>query len=212
MQRRSGTRAGLRAKAVVLTLLAHAVFLLLLGLEKGRTPRSAPALERQYVSIWPELRRQPAALPAPRNIRPPRITIAPASSVPPAVISAEGGPPAQPPVDWNAAVTQVASRIAREAGGQKSFGPTRQALREPCTPRQLDAQTKQMMAERLPEPTDPPTVGPDPTANCLVVGGRPMCVQKIVIAPGGPDATKELMQNMRSGRKVASVPSAGACD
>ena len=74
-------------------------------------------------------------------------------------------------------------------------------------------ETEKLMADRLPQPEDPLGVGPDPQANCLVVGGRPMCVQKMDMKLGSsePDG-KVLEDRQKSKAPASSVPSPRFCD
>jgi len=170
-------------------VLAHAALLLLVWLER-RAPRGIATPELQYVSIWPDLRSEPrpvptAKTPTPRTraSQPRSRPLTPATPNSPQQEKAPGPaePSVQSPVDWNAAATDAAARFATNAGAQQAFSPVPQAMRKPCKPRKFDAATQDMMAERLPEPLDPDPVSANPTANCIVVGGYPKCVQKIRI-------------------------------
>ena len=118
----------------------------------------------------------------------------------------------QPP-DWNAAAAAAAARYAEDAGRQKTFSPAPQTLRKPCVPREFDAATERMMAERLHLPSDPDPVGPNAAANCIIVGGFPKCVQKLGIPLGGRRSTRDLSRDIRSGTRAASsVPATDVCD
>jgi hypothetical protein len=119
----------------------------------------------------------------------------------------------QSPIDWNAAATDAAARFAGNTGGQQTFSAPPQALPEPCRPRELDLETKRMMAERLPEPLDPDPVSASPTANCIVVGGYPKCVQKIGMPRRKSLLKRDRLEDRLAGRKAgSSVPSPDVCD
>jgi hypothetical protein len=231
MPRSSRITPRARAQAIGLTLLAHAVVLALVGMER-RAPRRAPTTpEPQYVSIWLEPQNNPQpkpgavkrGRPAPRNASPPaasrvsqpqETSIAPEATkqVPQKDLAQPGARTAQSAVDWNAAAAEAAARAAKDAG-QKSFSAAPLALREPCKPRQFDAQTKGLMAERLPEPPDPDSVGPDPTANCIMVGGFPKCVQKISRPRRNSGLKGDPLSDRLAGKRHASsVPSPDVCD
>jgi hypothetical protein len=230
MPRTSRTTPRVRAQAIGLTLLAHAVVLALVGMER-RAPRNAPAPGPQYVSIWIELQSKPqptpdavkpkrlavrktAALPA-SHVRLPQVTpIAPSTTeqVPQNFLAESEGLSVQSPVDWNTVAAEAAARAAKDTR-RKSFSAAPQALREPCKPRQFDARTKGLMAERLPEPADPDSVGPDPQANCIMVGGFPKCVQKFSRPRRNPSRTGDLLKDRLAGKSSASsVPSPDVCD
>jgi hypothetical protein len=213
-----------RARAIGLTVLAHAVVLLLLvWLERRAPQRDAPEL--QYVSIWPDVRSEPPpaparmkATPVPRTSRPQTMPVTPAS---PALRQQEdrtdpAGQSAQSAIDWNAAVADAAARFAGSGG--PTFSPAPQVMRKPCKSRKFAAETERLMEERLPRPVDPDSVGPNLTANCIVVGGFPKCVQKlgagIAGTGGGRRASAgDLFKDRLAGKQPASsVPAPDVCD
>lgn len=183
----------------------------------------------QFVSFWPELKQARPQLvedpvpdepsvpdtSVPRATRAIRVPIAPerpAESAPQPVAPAADSPSPAGTVDWNAAAGRAVARVADDAGKPDTFSPPFKALPEPCVPREFDQETKKLMAERLPEPPDPKNVGPDPEANCLIVGGSPMCVQKITVKLGSVEPRGDLFENMAEKRKISSVPSPHVCD
>jgi predicted RNase H-like nuclease len=77
----------------------------------------------------------------------------------------------------------------------------------------FDKETEILMDERLPHPPDPLPVGPDPQGNCLAVGGRPMCVQKMTGRRRSQERFGDLFGKMQKGKVPASsVPSPHLCD
>jgi hypothetical protein len=203
-------------------VLAHAVIIVLLVWLERRAPRRAAAPALQYVSIWPEQRREPELRPIARTPKP--MTRASQLQTRP-LTSETPNPPQQekptdpveqlpqPPIDWNAASTAAAAGFAGNTGGERNFSPTPRAMRKPCKQRKFDAETQNMMAERLPPPPDPDPVGPTPTANCIVVGGYPKCVQKIRIRPRSSlISTERLEERLADRTSVPSVPSPDLCD
>jgi hypothetical protein len=203
-------------------VLAHAaVLLLLVSLERHASHR-IPAPELQFVSIWPQPHSQMQPVPTEKTATPmtragqPQLRpLTPAT--PNSAQQEEPTDPAersaQSPIDWNAAATDAAARFARNTGGQQTFSAAPQAMRKPCKPRQFDAETQGMMAERLPEPPDPDPVGPDPKANCIVVGGYPKCVQKIRIRRRPSLFSMDRLENRVADKTPApSVSSPEVCD
>jgi hypothetical protein len=94
-----------------------------------------------------------------------------------------------------------------------TFSPPPKAIPEPCKPRVFDKETEKLMADRLPQPEDPLGVGPNPQANCLVVGGRPMCVQQMTMRLGSSEPDGKLLEDRQKGKAPASsVPSPRFCD
>lgn len=228
MQRQSGHTPRIRATAVGLTLLAHVAALLFLAIER-RTPRREPLSQLQFVSLWPEPARQPqqpmeseesepqaertAVTPrAPVAITLPRPVQQPDAPEPATPQDRPVAPRATPRVDWNSAADRAAARVADEAGKPDTFGPPLQALPEPCVPRVFDKETRKLMNERFPERPDPGPVGPNPHLGSMIVGGRPMAVQKITIPLGRSEPRGDLFENMDEKRKVSSVPSPHFCD
>lgn len=218
-----------RVQAVGLTFVAHAAALLLIFGERRVPPRSnVPDL--QYVSVWLDSRTAPQNVnvvsaersseknkPAPST----ELTGPRQASIVPAVeeqlqqqdLIDPGDLPVKQRVDWNAAAANAAARFAQNAGEKDAFSSAPQSLRAPCKPRSFDEETKRQMAERLPEPPDPDAVGPDPKANCIVVGGFPKCVQKITAKVGRRSAAGDLLKDRLAGKQpVSSVPSPDICD
>lgn len=227
MQRLPRTKFRARAQAFGLTLLAHAVAVLVLVELEGRSPRRADAPQLQYVSIWPDPARQPQmnrtlAAPtqrrrptpsAPHTLRLPQKSLTVETTEPP--LTTDGGQTTslRQPVDWNAAAADAAKRFAQDSGSHKTFTPPPQPQRKPCKPRRFDAQTQALMAERLPPPPDPDPVGPDPKGNCIVVGGSPKCVQKMSVRRRRSLlSTAQLAQRVAGTPPVSSVPSTELCD
>lgn len=59
----------------------------------------------------------------------------------------------------------------------------------------------------------PDPVGPDPAANCIIVGGFPKCVQKIGIPLGGRRSRRGGSADVQTARRQdSSVPSPHGCD
>jgi hypothetical protein len=204
-----------RVQAVGLTFVAHAAALLLILGERRIPPRSnVPDL--QYVSVWLDSRTAPQNVPVASAERfPPQAPIAPAveEQLQPQDLVDPGDVPVKQRVDWNAQAASAAARFAQNAGEKDDFSPAPQPLREPCRPRSFDEETKRQMAERLPEPSDPDAVGPDPKANCIIVGGFPKCVQKITAKVGRRSAAGDLFKDRLAGKQpVSSVPSPDTCD
>jgi hypothetical protein len=198
---------------------------------EGRAPQGEHAPELQYVSIWPEARVEPQPNPAagaerPREKGKPEINSRRTDLarqpllIPPAVeqleqkgITYTGELPVEPRVDWNAAAVNAAARVVEGVSRKDSFSTAPQPLREPCKPRAFDEQTKQLMTERLPTPSDPDAVGPDPKANCIIVGGFPKCVQKFAAKVGRRKAAGDLFKDRLAGKQSpSSVPSPDTCD
>jgi hypothetical protein len=188
MQRSSRTTPRARAQAIGITLLAHAAALWLLVEAERRAP-DEQVPELQYVSLWPDQRRELQQMPAvPSHVPRPASRAVQIQAAPPAPAATEqlsstssSGDTlsSQASIDWHAATTDAATRFAENTGGQQTFSPAPQPMRKSCKPRVFDTETKALMAERLPPPPDPDSVGPTPTANCIVVGGFPKCVQKL---------------------------------
>jgi hypothetical protein len=117
-------------------------------------------------------------------------------------------------VDWTAAASGAAARIAQAGDEQKDFSPAPVVQLKSCKPRVFDEDTKQLMEERLPEPEDPDLVGENPTANCIMVGGFPKCVQKIT---GKKKRPRELFEEFVKDRRAStmagtSAPSPETCE
>jgi hypothetical protein len=218
-------------QAIALTLLAHGVVALLLVELERRSPRRSDAPQLQYVSIWPELPRdppRPEALPGPplrrqppgpssRAIRLRQEFPVSQSTEPPAPAPLTGSDPQSsslPAVDWKAAAMEAAKRFAEGAGNQQTFSPAPQPQKKPCKPRKFDEQTNELMVERLPPPPDPDLVSADPKANCIVVGGYPKCVRKIGIPTRRSLISTELLAKRVAGSKppTSSVPSQEFCE
>lgn len=228
MQRRTRSTPQVRAAAIGLTLLAHVAALLFLAMER-RAPRREALTTRQFVSLWPQPpREQVPPLPitgarvpvaptrtgpaAPRTITLPGVEVQPVREAPAPSAAAPVESVAAPRVDWSAAAGRAAARVADAAGRPDSFGPPLQALPEPCVPRVFDKETKRLMNERFPERPDPAVVGANPHLGSMIVGGRPMAVQKITIPLGRSEPRGDLFENMDEKRKVSSVPSPHVCD
>jgi hypothetical protein len=232
MQRSTRTTARVRAQAVGLTLLAHGIVVWLLVELERRSPHRSDAPALQYVSIWPELpsERQPSEEPAApaKHRKPPVPARAPASTaiqfpeesptpqaIDPPSRNGVDGPTAPPwPADWKAAATAAAKRFAEGNGASETFSPPPQPQRKPCKPGKFDAQTEDLMAQRLPPPPDPEPVGADPKANCIVVGGYPKCVRKMTfrLRKRATLSTDLLAETVAGKPPVPSVPSTDQCD
>jgi hypothetical protein len=224
MQRLIPTAPRIRPTPVAALFLLHAALFVLITIAQPPPEREqAPVL--QFVSLWPELpanaplaKREAALEPTQsRRASPPPRTDQPNTNQSPAESNQSAEPTAMDStpsrsIDWYAASASAAASAATAAGDSNSFSPAPITFAEPCKPRQFDAQTKQLMEERLPTPADPDPVGPSPTANCIVVGGRPMCVQKMTIRPrSGPGG--EVFKDMQNGKAPdSSVPTPGVCD
>jgi hypothetical protein len=116
-------------------------------------------------------------------------------------------------VNWNAAAIDAAKRFAQSEGAPETFSPPPEFQRKPCKPRKFDAQTEDLMAQRLPPPPDPEPVGADPKANCIVVGGYPKCVRKMGIPRRKSLISTDLLAKRVAGEPPApSVPSAEQCE
>lgn len=193
--RRSGW--GARPTAALLTLAAHALFLLLLVIERRNAPRAkapAPQLVLIPITLLPitpratarETREAEGNAPAtrPRPVLPPAtaITLSPSPSDP--------LPEAQGSVDWNAVAATSAARFAEEAErAAATFSPPPRTLREPCKPREQSFKFKE---------DQPPGKG-----------GIAM------ITPGWeePEADKHFFDDMLAGKSVkSSVPDAHTCE
>jgi hypothetical protein len=207
-------------QAIGLTILAHAAAVTLLWVER-RAPQEMHSPGLQYLSIWPEARVEPQPdLAAPADSVRRRVLAPQRLLTPPEVeqleqkgITYTGELPAEPRVDWNAAAMNAAARVAEGASKKGSFSKAPQPLREPCKPREFDEETKRMMTERLPAPSDPDAVGPDPKANCIIVGGFPKCVQKFTAKVGRRKAAGDLFKDRLAGKQSpSSVPSPDTCD
>ena len=219
------SKPSVRATAIGTALLAHGLLLLLLEIER-RAPRAPIREDLQFISLWPRMPTppRPEAAPqvehssAPRGISAPSAPVPVQPSTPPTAPTAPAAPPAEPAnqaprgIDWNAAATAAAARVAEKAGKPATFGKPVKAIPRPCVPRQFDRATEKLMAERLPPEDDPLGVGPDPKGNCLVVGGRPMCVQTHGMKLGQAQVRGDLFEDMDEKRKVSSVPSPDVCD
>lgn len=221
MQRPSRTAHSVRATAVGITLLGHAALLLLFEIER-RAPRREQA-DLQFVDIWLSPLRDSPAPPAESDAGTPpsRSHAAPPAVhvIQLAVASQAAEPdtasvsPSQASVDWNAEAAKAVARSADAIGKAVTFSPQPKGIAEPCKPRVFDKETKKLMAERLPEPSDPNSVGPNPQGNCLVVGGRPMCVQTMSIPLGSIEPAGDLFEDMQKGKvPESSVPSPHFCD
>jgi hypothetical protein len=220
MQRTHGAppRALARASAIGLTFLAHAVAISLIYLEHN-APRSTFEPERQYFSIWLAERavpqREPAEIQEPPDGR--RMSAQASRRTEPAPQPDEAAESVRmtvtSQVDWAAEAASVAARIAADAGRTDGFSPKPGIQRRACKPRSFDSQTQQEMAARLPDTPDPDAIGPDPKANCIVVGGYPKCVQKIGRKKRSGRSVDELLKESLAGRgPVSSVPSPDTCD
>jgi hypothetical protein len=185
------------------------------------------------MSIWPESPReaQPVSSEKPKQ-RPAQSNTAPAAArtdhklptvLAPATLEplqqtspadqAQPGQSPPPAIDWNAAAADAAARFAQGVDRPKTFSPAPQAQRKPCKPRQFDAATQELMAQRLPDPPDPGPVGPDPKGNCIVVGGVPKCVRTLTMKVGRRAAAADLLKDrLASKQPVSSVPLPGVCD
>jgi hypothetical protein len=224
---RVATRA--RVQAIGLTLLAHAFLLMLVSVQR-RASRDIPEPELQYVSLWPSGTQEqsvqaanteqlatpvaPVRIP-PREERTAQDRLAPVAPEP--IEQAEpvnvDKSAVKSPVDWSAEVANAAGRIAEGVGKQMTFSAAPQALRKPCKARVFDEESKRLMEERLPAPADPDAVGADPKANCIIVGGYPKCVQKLVAKVRRRGFDVDLFKHRVEGRQPASsVPSSESCD
>ena len=179
MQHRSRAAPNVRSAALGITLVGHVVVLLLVVADR-RTPRRDQP-EAQAVEIWLQPLQELPNRPAVAAATPPATGSQPAS--PARVITLPAAPQAtqaaaspsllQGPIDWNAAATSAAARSVAANSQPATFSPPPKPIPEPCKPRVFDKETERLMADRLPQPEDPLGVGPDPQANCVVVGGRP---------------------------------------
>jgi hypothetical protein len=215
----SRTTTRLRAQAIGLTVLGHAVAVLLLVWLERRVPYRVETPQLQFVSIWPDLRDEPQPAPTTKQVTPEARTSQPQSLplAPPTPNSPQREESAAqqvpPRIDWNAVAKDAAARFAGNPGSQQTFSPPPQPMRKSCKPRQFDAETQAMMAERLPDPPDPDPVGPTPTANCIVVGGYPKCVQKISVRRRrSPLSTDQLEKRVTDKAPAPSIPSPDVCD
>lgn len=208
-----------RATAIGTALVAHGLLLLLLEIER-RTPRTPVREDLQFISFLPQTR-TPAKPTAPRTRAPrsiPALVTTPPTQPSVRITENPAAPPAEPAIgaprriDWNAAGSAAAARIAEQAGKAAPFGAPVKAIPKPCVPREFDKATQKLMDERLPPEDDPLGVGPDPKGNCLVVGGRPMCVQTHGMKLGSAKARGDLLQDMDKKRHPSSVPSPDICD
>jgi len=138
----------------------------------------------------------------------------PQSTEPPSQAYAIQQDRSQSPVDWNAAAANAAKRFAQGNGARETFSPPPQPQRKPCKPRKFDAQTEELMAQRLPPPVDPDPVGADPKANCIVVGGFPKCVRKLTFRPRKRFtlSTDLLAETVAGKPPVPSVPASDQCE
>lgn len=229
MSRPTRTRPRARVQAIGLTILAHAAAVMLIWVER-RAPQEVYPQGLQYFSIWPEARVEPqpdlaAGAERPREKDKPaesvrRTDMAPLHLLTPPNLDQPdqkraidpGNLPLKPQVDWNAAAVSAAARIAEDASSN-AFSTAPQPLREPCKPRVFDEETKQLMTGRLPIPSDPDAVGPDPKANCIIVGGLPKCVQKFTAKVGRGKPAGDLFKDRLAGKQPpSSVPSPDVCD
>jgi hypothetical protein len=218
-----------RVQAIGLTLLAHAFLLMLISVQ-SRVARDQLAPELQYVSLWSSLlqkspvrtenaERHAAQDALARNSRRSvrsmgkvlgRVVPEPIQQVD-ARESASSDVKSQ--TDWNAAARNAAARVRDDAIPQDSFTAAPQLLRKPCKARVFDAETKELMDERLPPLADPDAVGADPKANCIKEGGTPKCVQKLVVRGRKRGFDVDLFKHRVEGKQPASsVPSPEICD
>lgn len=203
--RRNGWEA--RPTAVLLTLAAHVLFILLLLIERRNAPRPSPAA-RELVAIpitltplvmppeqLPDTESAPdvaqpsvrAAPPPPRTTPPPRpataITLAPSTQ------PAERATPDNPR-DWSTASSELAARYAERAeGSAPTFSPPPAKMREPCTP---PRQSFKFKADQPPGK-----------------GGSAM----LTLGWEEPDPDKHFFDDMKAGKKSSSsVPDPITCD
>jgi hypothetical protein len=225
MSRASGRSPRTRIQAVAAVLLVHAAALVLIVVERNKS-QDRPVLELQYVSLWPQVQMLPekvgkphrpeefthitvqaVQVPSERPTLPEKELLGPLGSAGAAVKSGN------PSVDWRAAAMGAAARVAQAGSEQKEFSAAPRGQREACRPRVFDEETKRLMEEKLPTPADPDLVAENPTANCIIVGGYPKCVQKITGKPRHRESFADQVGERRVGRKGAgSVPSPNTCE
>jgi len=225
MSRVSAKALRTRIQAVAAVLLVHVAALLLIAVER-RNSRDPTAPELQYVSLWPQVpsesvnaerstQQEASARNASRPLRvlPERLEPVERDLLRPSDTPDLRAASVSPSVDWSAAAAGAAARIAQAAGEQKGFSASPKVPPKPCKPRAFDEDTKQLMEERLPEPEDPDLVGANPTANCIIVGGYPKCVQKITGKKQPRELFGDFVKDRRAGRKAgSSAPSPETCD
>jgi hypothetical protein len=225
MSRVSATALRARIQAVAAVLLVHAAALLLIAVERSSS-RDPSAPELQYVSLWPQAPSEPVTAERPtQQEASARNTLRPLRVRPerPAAVESDPSRPSDtaepraesvnPPVDWRAEVAGAAARIAQAGREKKGFSQSPKVPPRPCKPRVFDEDTKQLMEERLPEPEDPDIVGANPTANCIIVGGYPKCVQKITGKKRPRELFSDFVKDRRAGKKAGtSAPSLETCE
>ena len=195
-----------RAAAVLLALLAHALLLLLFSF--GNRRPSEPAIW-QFVSIWPP--DQPAPVitrtPSPRQPR----TRAPATRNPPPIVApavpTESESPPQPEaprpsIDWYGQAASAAARSAAKGDQPPTFSPPPKVVHQACKPKKqsFEWNPEEKKAGLLPLPYV--RVG-----NCIIMLGFFSCSSE------GPPANGHLFDDLRKGdRPVSSVPDPNTCD
>jgi hypothetical protein len=198
-----------RAAAVVLALLAHALVLLLFA-SRGRAPMPAAAWSLQFVSIWPPDQPPPEVIaPAPLPMRARRTTPpAPATTVvipndteaPPSPEHAEAP---SPKIDWYGEARKAAARGAAKANESSTFSPPPKVIQQACKP-------KKHSFEWNPEPKKAGLL-PLPfvvLGNCVVGLGFFTCNLS-----GPPEANGHLFDDLKKGdRPVSSVPDPHTCE
>lgn len=193
-----------RPKAALLTLAAHALFVLLLFSDPRMGPRPlAPPQERVSIPITLlplPVTPMPVEPPAEEGAAPPVATVpAPPRAPPPStaitlpapqvVEPEEPAPRASSDVDWYAQAAERAQRYVDEAAeARESFGPPVVKMREPCEPPRSSFMFKKDY---------PPSTG----SGGLTLGWEE------------PPPNSHLFDDMMAGkRRVSSVPDPNKCD
>jgi hypothetical protein len=197
-----------RATVTVLVLSAHALFVLLLVIERQVSPRREASLPRMLsiaIRLQPLTPFTPAA---PRDDESPRSSAharsTPAATQPVTTPSPvrEAPPDAEPgespQSNWYTQAAALTARYAEEADRASTFSPPPAVMRQPCTPRtNFDKTTRDTMDELLPPPREPSSSNADPASSSVRMGGVRVGVVKLVGAGQGTE-------NMARGESNAS--------
>lgn len=159
-----------RATVAAFVIGTHAVFLLLLHIERRAKPerfQSPPQLVSIAIQLHPVIplvpgpsneveasRGLPSAAPVASVIVPavPAIT---AGEAPRDDVSEQSSP-----IDWYAKAGELAARYAKEAAEPRTFSPPPPVMRQPCVPRRrFDKDTREKMATLMPPESDPIPIG-----------------------------------------------------
>src|SRR6185369_6482897 len=205
---------GVRAAAVIVALLAHALLWLVFTL-RGHSPEPA-AWTLQFVSIWPSDPPAPAEMtPVPARARratpatpvkaidmPPESAGSQESAVSRSAPPAIPVPPAPekpqttaPPVDWYGEAAKSAARATAKANEPPTFSPPPKVVHQACIPRKssFEWNPEEKKAGLLPLPFVR-------LGNCVVGLGFFTCT-------GGSEANGHLFDDLKKGdRPVSSVP------